>query len=233
MSLRSKHHRHERIVRLHQTALSHIARDGVQGLRLSMLAKELGYTTAALYRYYPSKEALIAELQKNTLIRMRHALSCFLEEALAEADMSEPLAPLLISAHFYARYARCSPASFALNSNIFSSHTLLLHGERRQGIIMVMRRLLEVIQDQLEDAGLSRSREGLSQAFGFWSALYGVLLTHKYREDFSLPNPEEIVGFLCVGWGAELSQVRQIQESISTWSNSRDLSSFTHLDSLD
>ena len=151
MSLRSKHHRQERIDRLHRAALDHIAVHGVQGLRLNTLAKDLGYTTAALYRYYSSKEALIAELQKTTLTMMQHALlGC-----LKEANLSSPLMNLLLSAHFYGRYAQYSPASFALNSAIFSNPTPILHGDRRQDILTVMQSLLTIIQRQIEDAGLA------------------------------------------------------------------------------
>lgn len=230
MSLRSKHFRHERVARLHRATLEHISREGVRGLRLTTLARELGYTTAALYRYYPSKEALIAGVQKHTLTLMHQALSRMIEEAQLESA----LAKVLLCAHFYSRYAQGSPASFALNSGIFSHPHQVLHGEQRQEILSVMQRLLEMIQAQLNLAGLSRTDpHDLSRALCFWSALYGVILTHKYREDFLIPSPDELAQTLCIGWGADSGHVARAQALISAWSADRDLSSFTHLDLLE
>ena len=230
MSLRSKHFRLERVARLHRATLEHISREGVQGLRLTTLAKELGYTTAALYRYYPSKEALIAGVQKHTLTLMRQALSRMIEEA----QLGSPLANVLLCAHFYSRYAQGSPASFALNSGIFSHPHQVLHGEQRQEILSVMQCLLEMIQAQLNLAGLSRTDgQDLTRALCFWSALYGVLLTYKYREDFMIPNPDDLAQTLCIGWGADVAEVEHAQGLISAWSSDRDLSSFTQLDLLE
>ena len=68
-------------------AMQHIAQRGIYGLRLQNLAKELGYTTAALYRYYPSKEALIESLQKKTLASSAEVSSA--EVSLAEVFLAE------------------------------------------------------------------------------------------------------------------------------------------------
>ena len=42
-----------------QAAIAVADRDGLSALTMQAVAKEVGFTTMALYRYFPSKEALI------------------------------------------------------------------------------------------------------------------------------------------------------------------------------
>ena len=39
-----------------------VASEGLEGLKLPVIARELGISTPALYRHFPSKESLVAEL---------------------------------------------------------------------------------------------------------------------------------------------------------------------------
>ena len=137
MSLRSKHHRQDRLNRLHLVALKHVSRHGVQGLSLGGIAKELGYTTAALYRYYPSRESLILELQKQTLAMLSESLDTILNEAKS----CLPLTKLLLCAEYYTLYASNSPASFALNSSLFANPTPMLGQVERQETMMIMHKV--------------------------------------------------------------------------------------------
>ena len=229
MSLRSKHHRKARIARLHQAARHHIAKDGVQGLRLNTLAKELGYTSAALYRYYPSKESLISELQKESLFVMHRSLL----QCLTSLDAPSPLAHLLLCTDFYIEYASNSPASFALNSSIFSNPSILLHGEKRAEIIQAMKALLLVIQRHLVDVEVVSSEDNLSRSLCLWSSLHGVLLTRKYQQDFPVPCPRDFVSTLLLGWGIPYSNLHEAQQLLAISSLKKQMASFTHLDSLE
>jgi len=229
MSMRSKHNRQKRVARLHQTALEHIANNGVQGLRLNVIAKELGYTTAALYRYYPSKETLIVELQKITLNRMYHSLQQLLEMVVAESDVFR----LLMGTHFYIEYNQRSPASFALNSSIFSNPSILLHGENRMQILILMEKLLQLIQDLLYNAGVQSSKRDLSQALCLWSSLHGVLLTQKYRNDFAVPQPNDFISTLLLGWGVPVVHLRQAQHELTLFHTTHPIHQYTSLDLLE
>ena len=226
MSLRSKHFRQERLKRLQQAALLHIAQHGVQGLRLNTLAKELGYTSAALYRYYPSKEALVSDLQKETLLSMHQSLQRY----ISSAGTPSPLVGLLLCTQFYIGFAEHSPASFALNSSIFSNPTILLHGESRAQILRAMNTLLRVIHDHLVRLGLADAEDDLSRTLCLWSALHGVLLTRKYANDFSLPCPHEFVSTLLRGWGIPSSALQDAQKQLLSCSAVTD---FLYLDSTE
>ena len=226
MSLRSKHHRKERMKRLHEAARRHIATHGVQGLQLNDLAKELGYTTPALYRYYRSKEALIADLQKETLNIMHQAL----EQFLTHFENASPLVKLMLCTRFYIGYASHSPASFALNNSVFSSTSVLLGGESRNSIIHAMKEVLLLIQKQFNQLDFAEQSNTFRLTMCLWSSLHGVVLTQKYKDDFDIPSPEELVSTLLIGWGIPKSQIINAEERIHRICDDATIASFTSLD---
>ena len=231
MSLRSKHHRQDRVNRLHLTALDHISREGVQGLRLGAVAKELGYTTAALYRYYPSRDSLILELQRQTLTLLHESLFVFLEEI----KLLTPIGKLLLCTQYYSLYAERSPASFALNSSLFANPTTMLEQVKRRETMRVIGHLLSILSDLITEAKLSLSQPALSLAVGYWSTLYGALMTRKYQNELTLLEPTELILALFIGWGASRDQITQAREEAKIWGtllHSEKLSRLTELDHL-
>ena len=225
MSLRSKHQRAARLQRLHQTALRLISTHGIYGWRLHQLAKELNYTTAALYRYYPSKELLLEALQKKSLADMRSSLS----KLIAQSNLT-PLGTVLLCTEFYVCYARCSPTSFSLNSNILAHPTAILQGEGRKTLIDLMKELLTLFATPISQSALSNRIPVMQKALCLWSALHGILLTQKYRGDFPVPQASDLVPSLIIGWGATPSQIITAQEELSSFLQDTSLSSFASLD---
>ena len=226
MSLRSKQYRKERMTRLHQAARRHIAKYGVQGLQLKELAKDLGYTSPALYRYYPSKEALIVDLQKETLQQMHRALTDFLTVFAS----SSPLVKLILCTKFYIGYAKNSPASFALNNSVFSSTSPILDGENREAIIQAMQSILLLIQEQFQQLDIKGEPSNFTRTMCLWSSLHGVLLTQKYQDDFAIPSPNHLVSTLLLGWGIPKSNLFDAQQKIAAQCDEALITSFTSLD---
>ena len=226
MSLRSKQYRKERMNRLHQAARRNIAKNGVQGLQLKELAKELGYTSPALYRYYPSKEALIVDLQKETLHIMCRALHLF----LTHFESSSSLVKLILCSKFYIGYSKNSPASFSLNNSVFSSTSILLGGDDRDSIIHAMKEVLILIQEQFNQLNITGEHNTFTLTMCLWSALHGVLLTQKYQEDFAVPSPDHLVYTLLIGWGIPQSKIIEAQRQIEHSCDDEMLASFTSLD---
>jgi AcrR family transcriptional regulator len=203
----------------------------VQGLRLGAVAQELGYTTAALYRYYPSREALIKELQKLTLELLAEALSTL----LTEAESLSPLAKLQLYTQFYTLYAERSPASFALNSSIFANPKIILDQEMRRETVAIIGQILSVLSDLIKEAELNSAHPPLSLAAAYWSTLYGGLMALKYSSDLPVLKPIEQISALCIGWGASPQQVKKAREESSTWQTwlySHEMSKITALDHL-
>lgn len=226
MSLRSKQYRKERMNRLHQAARRHIAKKGVQGLQLKDLARELGYTSPALYRYYPSKEALVVDLQKETL-RMMHQALCRL---LTHFESSSPLVKLILCTRFYIGYSTLSPASFALNNSVFSSTSVILSGEHRDSIIHAMKEILLLIQEQFNQLPVKDKTSTFTRTLCLWSSLHGVLLTQKYHGDFDIPSPDHLVSTLLLGWGIPKSKLMEAQRHIDLRCDDALIASFASLD---
>ena len=231
MSLRSKHHRQDRLNRLHLMALKHISRQGVQGLSLGAVAKELGYTTAALYRYYPSRESLILELQKQTLAMLSESLDTILKKG----ESCLPLTKLILCAEYYTLYATNSPASFALNSSLFANPTPMLGQSERQETMMMVSGLLQTLSTLIKASKLSPISPPLSLAVGYWSTLYGALMTRKYSLDLTLLKPLELITTLCIGWGASTEQMSKAQQELESWKiqfQNQEMKKLTCLDHL-
>ena len=56
-------------------ALTLATTEGDDVLTVGRLAEELDYTPGALYRYFPSKDALVAEVQRCIIVYLGHALA--------------------------------------------------------------------------------------------------------------------------------------------------------------
>jgi len=68
-----------------EVARRHLATDGAAGLRLRAIARDLGMVSSALYRYFPSREALLTRL----IVDGYDSLGAAVEEEEAALDRSD------------------------------------------------------------------------------------------------------------------------------------------------
>ena len=137
------------------------------------------------------------KLQKQTLSLLDESMSTLLKEA----ESLSPLAKLLLCTQFYSLYAERSPASFNLNSSIFANPRPVLGQEERQETIAIIRDLLMILSDLIKKSEFDSNETPLALAVGYWSTLYGALMTRKYSADLPLLEPLDLISALCVGWG--------------------------------
>ena len=83
---RSARKREARADAILDEAMRVLAADGPDALTLARIGKALGLVPAALYRYFDSKDALLAALQRRAIAEIRTVL----EEELARVD-GEPV----------------------------------------------------------------------------------------------------------------------------------------------
>ncbi len=93
---------------IREAALLVFARVGYRGLTLRAVGRELGWTSAALYRYFPSKDDLLAALRVHGFQSMEVALS---EARRREPDPLESARNLMRA---YLRFAMDEPQLFSL-----------------------------------------------------------------------------------------------------------------------
>lgn len=88
-------------VAIRNAAVSLIARYGFEGVSMRRLAEAVGVQAGALYRYFPTKQALLASM-------MRAHMSHLLDQWHAERPRcADPVAELDAFARFHVRYHIC------------------------------------------------------------------------------------------------------------------------------
>ncbi len=108
MSSPADRRRRQTVERIAEEALALVAQGGLDALTMSALAKRVDYTAPALYRYFPSKGALIAELNRIVLEGHRARLHARWE------GVTDPVERLRINAAELVAHATESPAAFGL-----------------------------------------------------------------------------------------------------------------------
>ncbi|MEM9204243.1 MAG: TetR/AcrR family transcriptional regulator [Actinomycetota bacterium] len=92
------------------TARRHLAEQGAAGLSLRAVSRELGMVSSAIYRYFPSRDALLTQL----IIEAYNALGATVETAEAEVERTNHAGRFAAVAHGVRNWARANPHEYAL-----------------------------------------------------------------------------------------------------------------------
>jgi AcrR family transcriptional regulator len=145
---------------LARSAADLIERSGVQELSLRAVAREAGVSTAAPYRHYASREALLAEVARQGFDRMR--------EALDDAGKGlENRAAFLAQCVAYVRFAQGRPALYRLMFGAFPEK------HRHQELIEAGDRLFALLDRRLAWAD---ERQRPFRAVGCWAFVHGLAM---------------------------------------------------------
>lgn len=91
-------------------ARNHLSESGAPGLSVRAIARELGLASSALYRYYPSRDALLTQL----IIESYNELGEAVETAEAALDRDDVAGRFRASANAARDWARANPNEYAL-----------------------------------------------------------------------------------------------------------------------
>lgn len=86
-----------------------LATDGASGVTLRAIAREMGMTAPALYRYYDSREALLTDMCACSF----NELSDNIESACEAVSTDDPVAGIMAASRAFRRWAHEHPAEFA------------------------------------------------------------------------------------------------------------------------
>lgn len=92
------------------TARRHVADEGASGLSLRAVARELGMASSAIYRYFPSRDALLTQL----IIDAYNALGDAVDGAESLVPRDAHLDRFRAVAHAIRGWARANPHEYAL-----------------------------------------------------------------------------------------------------------------------
>ncbi|MCX5737464.1 MAG: helix-turn-helix domain containing protein, partial [Proteobacteria bacterium] len=169
-------------------AMEIVAEDGVAGLTLQKVAASLGYVPAALYRYFGSKDALLAALQRRAVASMHEGFrteqAAWTAASAGLADEVAALGALLRAARFYLRVPETDPRAFRLVAMLLGDPRELVSDEEARKAEPLLLGLLAEVHALFEHAqavGALAPGDGLERALALWSALQGALMLAKGR----------------------------------------------------
>jgi len=205
-----------RVDRLLDAAARRVAIDGLDGLRVTSLADDLGFTAAALYRYFDSKDAILAALLLREMKRVRLRYAAVLERLGGQSAATElgeaprALLPLLTAARLHHDLSVRSPAAFGLLSVSLADPRQLMAQDRANPVWRETLGLVEEVAVQCENAAKAEAINTGSthnRAMVLVFGQQGVLQLGKMAQ--WLPDLVDTAALgaamadaLLVGWGA-------------------------------
>jgi len=151
--------------------------EGLDGASLRGIAAAAGYTPAALYFHFESKEAIYAEVLRNSLARLREAVSRAIVRANRPADR------LRAAAMAFFRYYADNPRDLDLGFYLFRGGMKPrgLGRERDQALNAALRAALLPIAEAARALGAPRAEARLLMVETFAHAAGLLLLAHTGR----------------------------------------------------
>ncbi|MHC4391476.1 MAG: TetR/AcrR family transcriptional regulator [Planctomycetota bacterium] len=214
--------------RILTAALDLVAREGIDALKMKPLARGLDIAVGAVYRYFPSKAALLVGMQQKVLGDLRACFVEVLEQVAAGAEQrgaSEhecALLPILAAAHVYAALPAAVPDRFAVLQRIVGDPQHFLDQESGvvayQAMIEVLTPLAEAFR-AAQGGRVIAPADSVKRAILFWSALHGTLQIRKFsRFDPENVRPAELTLeaalALVRGFGAREEPLRQANAAL-------------------
>ncbi len=205
-------------------AMKILAAEGIDALTLGRLAKALDYVPAALYRYFDSKDALLAALQRRAVgeihAGLRRGQATLDESAGRAAPEVVALARLLAGGLYYLDLPRTNPNAYFLVAVLMGDPRPLLSDEESRRTAPLLVALLTDVQAMLAAAADARALsrgDDLMRTLAFWALLQGTLSLEKARRIApALPSAAEVgasaLAALLVGWGATPSIVKRAEQ---------------------
>lgn len=215
--------RRERTTAILNAAMEIIVADGAQALTMRALAKAVGLTPGAVYRYFDGKDAIIGSLAERTLAHYAEALDAQAELArTAEAALPPPLRPLAVQVARIERYWSMSvtePAGWRLVNLFLVDRNQLITGEahaRAQASLFAQLQYAAALFEQAVAAGALSPGSGLERSLVLLSAVHGNLQYQKLSRTAPISfTPVDTfraaTDSLLRGWGASDAAIAQLR----------------------
>ena len=195
--------------RILAAAASVVREDGLEGLSIKKVASLANYTPGALYRYYASKDALLAALTVAAVDE--------LAAILMDASQKQDLTSIAAQAYAYVRYSHERPAMYELLAAMSGTPRILVEDEasaRAIGDAMLGALLpLAGAFGRCVNDGLLAPGDSKERAVLLWAAVQGTLQLRKQERvapDFFNADrlSRQMVVTLLRGWGAQDTNIQ-------------------------
>ncbi len=196
------------------TATEMLRQGGPEALTIAGLASLLEVSVGGLYRYYPSKGAILVGLEKRAIASYRAAQEALLDELEPRLRRTAPdvaaLARVLAASTAYLEHARRDPVQHRLLTQLLAVPETLLDDREGQEVELYVRPVLERCATLFEAAaacGALSEGDAAVRTFVLWAALQGA---DQFRKRDRLLPPrlhswalaDGAADGLLRGWGA-------------------------------
>lgn len=198
-----------------RTALRIATEDGLAALTMQRLAEEVDAAVGTVYTYFPSKGALVAEVQREAVDRLTSSyllLRPVIEERVADADPSMAgLAHLVGFARFCIQSVDTLPLEQRLLQQLMYDADQMVPTEEGGRVLPTVLRLLDLARERFDAAtraGALQPGDPMDRTIVLAAALNGVLQVGKLaRWDAELLDGGRLarllIDDLLAGWGAD------------------------------
>jgi AcrR family transcriptional regulator len=181
---RAAERRTERRQQIVDTASQLFSERGYENVTLRAIAEKLGYSHAALYRYFPGKASLLAEICRDTFDRLAVELDA------KQNQTQGPEAQLLAVSLGFVRFGLAHPHHFqVVFSGLGNEHGFGVNGHMDAIGRALFERLMQTFVACSEAIGLSTETRMLD-ANTWWLSLFGT--THVLTRSCAVIRPPSI-----------------------------------------
>lgn len=211
-------------------ALGIVMEEGLAGLTMQHLADEIGCGIGSLYRHFPSKDALIAELEREALeivntscqVSQSHLEDLVQARAITDQRLIA-LARILTATRFWVAAETVFPQEIELSRRMFTDPELHMDESDVARVLPAALRLLDMARQLLDDAaeaGALRDGPSIQRAVVVIAGTTGVLMTSGLgRFDDALFDGRGLASMmvhdLFLGWGADPDHLSAVEDLIA------------------
>lgn len=208
---------------LSDAAMAMLTEGGLDAVTINGLARRTGYTPGALYTYFPSRDALIAELQARIFHELvalfRQAMLDFVGRASYRRSPTniQPLARLLALPPLFEAYARQYPEKYRFLSQMLGDPVVYVAEAQALKAVVELAPLLNDIRLACVEAVAADALtpgDPTSRTTTLLAAIQGVMQTRKLLR--FLDGAQElstllggVAADLLAGWGARAGDLKR------------------------
>ncbi len=201
------------------TAQTILLNEGLEAVTVHRIARELDLTVGALYRYFPSKQAMLTGLGEDIVRGFTSALTQ-LAELYAAQNPDAPLQTItevFVVGYAFLDMAERSPARYRMVDLMLVDPRTMVREEDRMTVLQTLFELLGRVEDRLEQAAQNNiisKGPFRERTIGLWSSLLGISSMQKMRRLYPEQVPAENLAEhtlhpLFIAWNCDRAALEQ------------------------
>jgi AcrR family transcriptional regulator len=181
---------------------------GPSALTAKALADAVGVTPGALYKHFPSLDAVLARVQARVIRDLVHAV---------DADVpDDPLAAVVATALALVAFARREPHRYGLLARMLATPEPLVGDEAAADVLIGVMAALGRVRGRLaaaREAGALGPGDDDERLLVLWSTVHGAAQLHKLARFTPLADSDRVARnalfAVLIGWGAAPESARR------------------------